>query len=292
MEPKYGNYNEGEVVPLDDKSVAEKPLALRIIYKTLFSPKFNLQPIDKFSTSLNDLAFTLFESKEVLALDQDNVTCIATHAKFPIIFAACKNGDILAVWSQTMRVISYLYGARHPIIKIIISPSGDRVIGIDIHSNIIVWRFNLLIKKIQVEGYIKNNSTLDLCFVNDSSLFAVLTKDGVVLEDLLPGSTLKSTQLTEVTGNWIFFLPSTQRCLIVHAKKRALYLVDVVSKNPCGETVIEGSSGEITACITNRMGSIVALGTQDGEVILVNAKTLDPIIRYHPFEGGNIGSPA
>lgn len=290
MEPKYGGNNEGEVVPLDDKALQDRPLALRIIYKTLFSPKFNLRPIDKYSDSMIDLAFSLFESKEVLVMDQDNITCIATHHRFPVIFAACKNGDILVVWSQTMRVISYLYGARHAITKLVISPSGDRVLGIDVHNNIIVWRFNLLQKKIHVEGYIKNSSTMDICFLNDSSLFAVLTKDGIFLEDLLPGSTMTSTQLTEATGQWIFFLPAIQRCLIVNPKKRSLTVVEVAAGGFSSEQVIETVGGEITSCITNRLGSIAALGTLEGEVVLVNTKTLEPIVKYHPFESGNLGS--
>lgn len=222
-------------------------------------------------------------------MDQDNITCIAAHHRFPIIFAASKNGDILVVWSQTMRVISYLYGARHPMTKIVISPSGDRVIGIDVHNSIIVWRFNLLQKKIHVEGYIKNSSTVDLCFLNDSSLFAVLTKEGVYLEDLLPGSTLTSTQLTEATGQWIFFLPAIQRCLVVNPKKRSLTVVEIVARGVCNEQIIEDVGGEISCCITNRIGSIIALGTQEGEVVLVNTKTLEPIVKYHPFEGGNLG---
>jgi hypothetical protein len=289
-EPKYGGNNEGEIIPMDDKTLQERPLALRIIYKTLYSSKFNLRPVDKYSDSMNDLAFSLFENKEVLLMDQDNITCIATHHKFPVIFAACKNGDILVVWSQTMRVISYLYGARNNMTKIVISPSGDRVVGIDSHSNIIVWRFNLLQKKLHVEGYIKNSSTIDLCFVNDSSLFAVLTKDGVLLEDLLPGSTLNSTQVTETTGNWIFFLPLSQRCLIVNAKKRSLSVIDVITKANINDATLETTTAEITTCITNRLGTIVALGTQDGEVILVNTKTLEPVVTYHPFESAGIGS--
>lgn len=283
-------HNEGEITSIDDHALKDRPLPLRIIYKTLFNSKFKESPIDKFSSSMNDLAFSLFENKDVIQLDMENLACIAAHRTYPLIFAACRGGDILVIWSQTMRVIAHLHGAKNHIVKIVISPSGDRVVGIDSHGHVIIWRFNLLSKKINVESYIKNGSAMDLCFVNDSSLFAILSKEGVSLEDMLTGSTLASNHLTECSGNWIHFLPLTQRLLVVNAKRRFLCVIDPITKAIINENSIDCTTSELTCSITNKVGSVVCLGTQEGEVILVNARSLSPIITYHPFESNTLGN--
>jgi WD40 repeat protein len=275
---------------MDDKALMDRPLSLRIMYKTLFNSTFSKTPLDKFTTSMNDLAFTLFENKEVINQEVDNVTCIATHKNFPLIFAATKSGDIWVIWSQTMRVISHLHGARHPILKIIISPSGDRVLGIDSNGHVIIWRFNLLQKRIHVETFTKSGNTIDACFVNDSSLFAVLNKESVALEDLLTGSTLSSSHIADITGNWIFFLPATQKLLIVNAKKRQLTLLDPVSKAIMNDYYMDSTTTELAACITNKSGSVVCVGTQEGEVVLLNGRSLSVIITYHPFESAQLGN--
>lgn len=239
---------------------------------------------------MNDLTFSLFESKDVIQMDMDNLVCIVSHKTYPLIFAACRSGDILVIWSQTMRVISHLHGAKNYIVKIVISPSGDRVVGIDSHGHVIIWRFNLFSKKINVESYIKNGSAIDLCFVNDSSLFAVLSKDGVTLEDMLTGSTLASTLVSGVTGNWIHFLPKTQKLLVVNAKKRSLTLLDPIAKVTINESTIDTTTAEFTSSIVNRIGSVICLATQDGEVILSNGRSLTPIIAYRPFESNTLGT--
>ena len=283
LDNKYGGNLDAEIKPIEETELLNKPMAVKILYKILFSPKFEHKAIDKYSTTTANLAFKLFETKEVLQVDQDNVSTILAHDKYPILFVAIKSGDICVIWSQTMKVISVLHGARHALVKLCLSPSGDRVVAIDSHGNILVWRFNLSSKRQLVQSGFKNGTIQDVTFLNDSSLFVVLTKDSLMLCDVLIGGSEPSVTICEANANLVFFLPMLQLCVLINQKRRRVWTVNVVEKQTTNEAVYD-SYGEFTAAVPNRQGNVICVGTQDGEVLIIRARNMELVAVYKPLE--------
>jgi hypothetical protein len=283
LDSKYGSSLDGEIKPISEVELSTKPTPIKILYKTLFGPKFDHRSIDKFSGSLEDLAFKLFETKEVIQIDQDQVTCIQAHDKYPLLLVALKGGDICVVWTQTLRVISVLHGAKHAIVKIIVSPSGDRILCIDSHANILVWRFNLFSKKQLVQTGYKSGSVVDVTFMNDSSIFAVLTKDNLIYCDLLSGNPELSQVICDANAQTVHFLPSSQLCVLVNQKRRRVWTVDPLDKQIKNETILD-KIGEISAVTLNRQCNLICVGTQDGEVTILSSNNLEIVGEYRLFE--------
>ena len=265
---------------------------MKILYKTLFGSKFDPPPINKYSNAIEDLTFSLFETKEIIQSDQESINCITAHERYPLIFASNRNGEVMVIWSQTMKVISLLVGAKHPLMKIHLSPSGDRVVAIDSNNNIEVWRFNLLSKRINHQMSIKSRTVYDISFLNDSSMFLVLTKETLVLYDLLTYSSSDfeaPNVIAEIQAHFLFYLPAYQLCILINSKKKKLTTVDISSKQVRNENAFDSSVGEFVSSIINRLGTVLCVGTLDGEVILFNTKTLEQIIIYRPFEKEQMG---
>lgn len=266
-------------------------MCLKILYKTLYGSKFEDHPINKYSNAMENLTFSIFESKDAIQLDQENISSLATHERYPLIFAASRSGDILVIWTQTMQVISVLTGVKHPIVKIQLSPSGDRVVAIDSNSNIDIWRFNLLSRKIKKQVTIKSRTIYDISFINDSSMFVVLTKDNLVLFDLLTYNLDSPEVICEIQANSLFYLPAHQLCLAINLKRKKLMTVDISNRQLRNENSFDSSVGEFTICIINKLGTVLCVGTSEGEVLLVDSKTLEQIILYRPFDRDQIGRP-
>lgn len=278
-----GTQGEGDVAKIGEKALNDRPLPLRIVYNTLFHAKFNKNIIESSEYFVADFSFNLLEHKEVLHLDTEGVTTMTAHPGHPLLFVGTKQGDVLVLWPQTMKVIQILEGAKQAIQALVLSNTGDRIAAIDASANVLVWRFNLLAKRIKHTTYFKNANAQDFLYLNDSSALAVLTKDTLMIKDLLLGSSTTVSVASDFGGTNVVYSAAYQRILVLNLKKKKVLTIPVNSLQTSDEATIE-YGGELTAHVSNKEGTVICYGTQEGEVLIYKTKTMEQISVCKPFE--------
>lgn len=126
-----GHFGEDQIIFLDEQSLACKPLALRVLYNTLFSKQSNKQnALSTKKVDWNQLSSVIFQRKDSLNFDYAEIQTICAHHIFPVILAA-KKSSILVIWNKTMTAVGELQGGRYTYNGITLNNNGDKVVGID-----------------------------------------------------------------------------------------------------------------------------------------------------------------
>ena len=187
-------------------------------------------------------------------------------------------GTIAIIYSKTMTVIGKLRGNKSSIQKIKINKEGDRVLGIDSSGYINIWRFNLLTKNSTPSIVLKGLDAVDAVFTSNGSNIAILTKEYLLSYDLLRFDTdkkkiLANNKISSVQGgSKIEFLPTLGCCLVFAPKRDRVHLFNMQEKAEINSIRIKDS--EITTFCVNSLGTMFALGFNDGYVRTYHSRSM------------------
>lgn len=243
--------------------------------------------------SWNQLSYVLFEDKETIGFNLNNVSCSETHPNFPIIFAG-KKGSIQVVYSKTMASIGTLESGSRTISRIIVNYSGDRIIGIDSEGGFYIWNFNLLDTSIEPMIKIEDLHAIDACFISNSSRCLISTRKNLYLYDIFEELNTKKelkakSKIEKLPGiTKLLFLPFYNSVIVIIGKHSKICKYELTNKMKEGEIIIDESS-EILSGVTNSLGTQFAVGLSDGRIFIYNSRSMEMMNEFRPFEreGGN-----
>lgn len=199
--------------------------------------------------------------------------------------------SILIIYSKTMTAVAELTSGNSEIIKIVINNLGDRVIAIDSKGSLYVWRFNLLLIKQRPSIILKKIDAVDACFTTNSSSIAILTKNCLYHYDLLKShkSDINEFKVEVVSGGTAMkYLPKYKRCVVVLGKKGRVEIYDFEEKLRVDS--LDTGNRDVTSCEVNELGTVFALGYNDGVIEFYKSKGMTLMNTFEPF-ADTVGKP-
>lgn len=224
----------------------------------------------------------------MLSYDLSELKCAATHPTFPLIFAGTKS-KVLVIYSKTMAVTATLEAAKRSVVQVVINNSGDRIAGIDNNGDFFFWRFNLLSKKFSPKIHLSFMECTSLCFMSDSSrvllssnkkLYVLDTLAQNITKEQLNSKSVLDGNLRGITS--VLYSPYLKDGIAILGKKGELASYSLENMMQLKEVSV-GDNLEITSSVSNKIGTMIAVGLSDGRIMVYTFQGLTKVSEFDPF---------